>query len=82
MKNNTNFYNPLVEMMPRKELEKLQLNNLKRQLQYVYQNSEFYHQKLKQANIKPQDINTQKDLDKIPITTREEIQQKIKETKD
>ncbi len=82
MKNDTNFFNPKVEMMPRKELEKLQFDNLKRQLQYVYQKSEFYHQKLKQANIKPEDIKAQKDLDKIPVTTREEIQQKIKETKD
>ncbi|MGQ9720541.1 MAG: phenylacetate--CoA ligase family protein [Candidatus Jordarchaeum sp.] len=82
MDNGTNAYNPIIELMPRKELEQLQTNNLKRQLEYVYQKSEFYHKKFEKAGIKPTDIKTLADLKKIPVTTRPEIQEKIKETKD
>jgi phenylacetate-CoA ligase len=80
--NGGSIYNPIVELMPRKQLEQLQTDNLRRQLQYVYQKSEFYHRKFDEAAVNPADIKTLKDLSKIPVTTRAEIQQKIKETKD
>ncbi|MFB0562062.1 MAG: hypothetical protein ACETWM_12735 [Candidatus Lokiarchaeia archaeon] len=82
MDNGKNIFNPIIELMPRNELEKLQTDNLKRQLEYVYQKSEFYNKKFDEAAVKSSDIKTLKDLSKIPVTTREEIQEKIKETKD
>ena len=82
MDNETNIFNPLVELMPRKELEQLQTNNLRRQLGYVYLRSDFYRKKLDEAAVKPDDVKTIHDLGKIPVTMRQEIQERIKETGD
>ena len=56
------------------ELEKLQLKQLKATLKHAYDNVHFYHQKLKEANVKPDDVKTTDDMRKIPTTTKIELQ--------
>ena len=56
------------------ELKELQWKKLKLLLRHSYENVPFYHRRFDRAKIKPEDIRTLKDLSKIPLTTREELQ--------
>ena len=56
------------------ELEELQRKKLTAIVRQAYENVPFYHKKLRQAGIKPDDIKTLSDMQKIPITTRNELQ--------
>lgn len=60
---------------PYETLEELQVQKLKKQLNYVYENSLFYKQKFEEYGITPADINSLKDLEKIPFTVKEEIRE-------
>jgi phenylacetate-CoA ligase len=58
-----------------KDLEALQMKLLQKQLQHVYKNSRFYRAKFERANVKPSEIKKIEDLAKIPLTSREELEQ-------
>ncbi|MEX2706823.1 MAG: phenylacetate--CoA ligase family protein [Candidatus Freyrarchaeum guaymaensis] len=66
-----------IETMPRQNLEKLQLEKLKRQVQHVYNNSTLHHKKFDEAGIKPDDIKSLDDLQKIPTITREDMKNAV-----
>lgn len=68
------FWAPKIQGAAIKELKEIQLKLLKQELSHVYANSKFYHEKFKEANIKPSDITTLEDIRKIPITTRTELE--------
>lgn len=61
------------ECMPRKELEELQLRRLKETVYRVYAFVPAYKEKMDQAGIKPEDIKTLKDLQKLPFTTKQDL---------
>ncbi|MCX8176489.1 MAG: hypothetical protein N3E48_04585, partial [Candidatus Bathyarchaeota archaeon] len=61
-----------LETMPRSELRNLQLKKLKKQVVYVYNNSPFYRKRFSEVGVKPEDIKTLDDLQKLPLTTRED----------
>ena len=69
------FWNPTIETKPLKELKDLQLKRLKNIIKYVYNKNEFYHKKLKNANIIPQDIKTLNDIENIPFLTKHELRE-------
>lgn len=50
-----------------------QAEGLRQVITNVYQNSPFYRDKFDQAGIKPDEIKTFADLDKIPFTTKNEL---------
>jgi phenylacetate-CoA ligase len=56
------------------ELDRLQLKQLKATLKHAYYDVPFYHRKLKEANVRPDDIEKTDDLRKIPVTTKSELQ--------
>ena len=60
---------------PYKELEKLQLKNLKAVITHAYENSPFYHEKYRKAGLHPEHINSLKDMMKVPFTTKEELRE-------
>lgn len=70
---NLKLTNPKVEFLPRKELEKLQLKKLRYMVNLAYQTSPYYHRVFKKHGLKPSDIQSLKDLTKIPITKREDL---------
>ncbi len=76
------LYNPEIEKMPRSEIEKLQLDRLKRQVKYVLNYSNMEREKLQDAGIREDSIKTLGDLAKIPTITLEEIRKKITDTGD
>ena len=67
---NTMFFDKTVETMPRKELEKLQLERLKHIAQYCYDNVKMYHDKFDAAGFSPDKIRTLSDIQYIPYTTK------------
>jgi phenylacetate-CoA ligase len=67
------FWNKKIETAPRQELENHQLELLKKQVKYCFENSVFYQKKFKNAGIKPDDIKTLEDTQKIPFTSKNDL---------
>ncbi len=60
---------------PYKEIEKLQLKNLKAVVTHAYEHSPFYHEKYRKAGLHPEHINSLEDIMKVPFTTKEELRE-------
>ena len=45
----------------------------KSELNRIYNNNQIYRNKMQEKNIKPEDINSWKDIKKLPITTKEDL---------
>ncbi len=69
------FWNPEIETKPLNGLKELQLKRLRKLIQYVYKNNKFYHKKLKDAHVEPDDIKTLKDIEKIPFLTKQNLRE-------
>jgi len=76
------FYNPRIETLPRDELKSLQLKKLRAHLKYTYENSLLHHEKFTEAKVNPEDVKTLDDLRKIPLITRQELQEWVAKTND
>ena len=61
---------PEHEKMPRKELEKLQLQRLQAKVREVYEKVPFYHRVFKEREVTPDDIRALADITKLPFTTK------------
>jgi len=61
------------ERLPRKELEKLQLERLKKIVEWVYNRVPFYRKKFDEAGVKPEDIKHLQDIQKLPFTTKDDL---------
>ena len=61
---------PEHETMPRRELEKLQLERLKVIVRGVYDKVPFYRRAFKEKGVTPDDIQTLADLTKLPFTSK------------
>jgi phenylacetate-CoA ligase len=57
------------------ELQKYQLNGLKWTVAHAYQGSAFYRQRLDEASIKPDDIKSLVDIERLPFTTADDLQE-------
>ena len=66
------YFDP-TEIMPRQEREQYYHQRLQQQVQYAYDNAPAMKAKLDGAGIAPSQIRTIKDLEKIPITTKEQL---------
>ena len=69
------FWDPKIETMPLKELKSLQLKRLKHLVKYIYDNNKFYHDKLKGVNIKPDDVKSLQDIEKLPYLTKHDLRE-------
>ena len=61
------------ETLPREALEAIQNKRLQSTLERVYATVPFYQEKFKEAGLKPADIKTVKDLEKLPFTTKQDL---------
>jgi len=59
----------------KRELADLQLRGLKWTVNHAYRGSSFYRKRLEEAGVKPKDIGTLKDLQKLPFTTSKDLQE-------
>ena len=61
------------ETLPREELKALQRNRLKAVVGRVYHLVPFYRRRLDEAGVKPEDLRTLDDLERLPFTTKQDI---------
>lgn len=64
---NNKYWDEELETLPRKELEKRQLEDLKEIVQFAYDHAPYYKRSFDQAGVKPSDIKTLKDIEKFPF---------------
>ncbi len=67
------FFQKEIETMSRQELDALQLERLKRMVNYCYENVPFYHERLEKAGVTGDKIKTLSDIQYIPFTTKDDI---------
>ncbi|MHA1380129.1 MAG: phenylacetate--CoA ligase family protein [Candidatus Helarchaeota archaeon] len=70
---NSGYYKKSQETKSLSDLKVRQWKDFKWILYHAYRNSKFFKNKLKQANLTPDDINDPKMLAKIPLTNKEEF---------
>jgi len=68
-----NYYQPEIETMPLEQLQALQSERLVAQVKHVYENVEFYRNKMDEAGVKPEDIHGIEDLHKLPFINKDDL---------
>jgi len=67
------FWDPRMEEMPREELQRLQYRLLKTLVYRLYSFSPFYHDRMKEAGVHPDDIRTLSDIRKLPFMYKRDL---------
>ncbi len=67
------IWNETKECMSRDEIYALQSARLKKLVDYVYHNVEFYRKKMQAIGVEPYDIKTVEDIVKLPFTTKDDL---------
>jgi len=67
------YWNEKIETMPAEEMRKLQLENLKKTVKWVYDKIPFYKNKFDELGLKPEDLKELEDLSKLPFTARTDL---------
>jgi phenylacetate-CoA ligase len=67
------IWNQEAECMPLKEKEELQLNLLKKVVERAYENVPYYKNLFDNLKLKPDDIKSLKDIEKLPFTTKSDL---------
>jgi phenylacetate-CoA ligase len=70
---NENYFDAKIECLDRHEIEKLALERLRKTLYNAYDEVKFYRNLFDSANISPSDIRNFKDLEKIPLLTKDDL---------
>lgn len=68
------IFEPDIEKMQRTELELMQLERLQSTLNRAYLSVAHYRKSLEEARILPEDVRSLSDIQKLPFTTREDIE--------
>ena len=58
----------VLDEVSRKDFDEYQLFRFREQMKYVEKNSPYYRNKFKDAGVRPEDIRTWDDLEKVPLT--------------
>lgn len=61
------------ETLPREEIEKIQLERLKKMVDRCYNKVPLYKEKFDELGIKPEDITSLEDLSKLPFTVKDDL---------
>ncbi len=67
------IWNRSMECLPRGEMAQLQSERLREMIDRVYYNVPFYREKMQQAGIGPDDIQTVEQLKHLPFTTKNDL---------
>jgi phenylacetate-CoA ligase len=60
------YWNPILETLPREKLEQLQLKKFQEIFTWAYEHSKFYHKLYSDAGIEPGDIKSFEDIRRVP----------------
>ncbi|HSQ02035.1 MAG TPA: phenylacetate--CoA ligase [Methanobacterium sp.] len=69
------IWNKEAECMSDYDRENLQLRRLKEAVKNAYENVPYYRKRLDSMNIKPDDIKTLEDIEKLPFTTKDDLRE-------
>lgn len=69
------IYDKKMETMSREEMRALQLQRLKDIVKYAYENVPVYKKKYDEAGVKPEDIQTLEDIEKLPFITKADLRE-------
>jgi len=69
----------ITEKWDYKKLEKLQMEKFKKLLKHAYNNVPYYYRLFKNHRLKPKDIQTRKDITKIPFLTKDIVRKNFKD---
>lgn len=67
------IWNPQMETMPRPDLEALQLQRLQDVVRRLYERVPFYHAKLAEARIHPDQVRRRDDIRRLPFTRKSDF---------
>ncbi len=67
------YWNEKIECMPKEELKKMQYASLKKLVENLYQNNQFYHDRMKAQGVLPSDITCLKDIAKLPFMYKQDL---------
>lgn len=67
------IWNTQVECMSRNSMKELQLEHLKNIVKVAYENVPMYKRKFDEIGLRPEHIQTLKDIEKIPFTTKNDL---------
>jgi phenylacetate-CoA ligase len=67
------IWNKEVECMSEDKRKKLQLERLQAAVKNAYENVPYYKKRLDEINLKPEDIKSLKDIEKLPFTTKDDL---------
>lgn len=69
------IWNETKECMSREDMKKLQSARLRKLVDYVYHNVEFYRKKMQAVGLMPADIKGIEDIEKLPFTTKDDLRE-------
>jgi len=69
------MFHPKIEYQTPEEIKTFQEQEMRKMLTYIQQNSPFYQRLFRKHNINPTEIQTLEDLQQIPFTSKEDLQQ-------
>ena len=69
------MWNEKIESMPRDELEELQLKKLQATIKRAFNKIPYYNKRYTEAKVYPEDINTLKDIEKLPFLTKDDLRE-------
>ena len=72
MKGSEQYWNPLLETLPREKLQALQFKKFKRIVEWGYNNSKMYRGKYDAAGFEPGDLKTWDDIYTVPTLQKED----------
>ena len=67
------FWNPETECRSREEYREIQLERLKWTVKRAYERVPFYKKRFDEIGLKPEHIQTLRDIEKIPYTTKADL---------
>ncbi len=67
------LFNPKVEKLNRTKIKEIQIKRLKETVKHTFENVPFYKKKFKELKIKPENIKTLGDIQKLPFTTKNDL---------
>lgn len=69
------FWNEKIECMSREELEELQLKKLQKTVKLAFNKISYYNKKYTECGVFPEDIETLKDIEKLPFITKDDLRE-------
>lgn len=67
------IYDEKHECASQEDMRSLQLSKLKKIVEYAYENVPFYKKKYDAAGVKPGDIKTLKDIERLPFVEKSDL---------